>query len=307
MMNFPRPLSPGDRVALVCPSSPLASGALEAAIAAVAAMGLRPVVYPSCLRENRLGYLAAPDAGRAADLNAAFADDAVRGVLCCRGGYGAARLLPLLDFPLIAAHPKVFLGYSDVTALHTAITRCCGFVTFHAPMPARWGEADPYTLSQVRAALFGFPAGPLPLPDGTVLTALGAGRAQGPLTGGNLTLLADSLGTPWELCTKGSLLFLEDVDAPLHRIDAALTALGHAGKLDACAALLLGAFTNCGPGDDPVAEEPLPLQDILRQLLPPGKPILTGLPCGHTLPTMSLPLGACLAVDAGRGTLEVLS
>lgn len=306
MMLFPRPLSPGDRVALVCPSSPLAPGALEAALAAVAAMGLRSVVYPSCLRENRQGFLAAPDALRAADLNAAFADGAVGGVLCCRGGYGAARLLPLLDFPLIAAHPKVFLGYSDVTALHTAITRRCGFVTFHAPMPARWGEADPYTLSQIRAALFGFPAGPLPLPEGTVPAALGAGRARGPLTGGNLTLLADALGTPWEPCTEGAVLFLEDVDAPLHRIDAALTALGHAGKLEPCAALLLGAFTNCGPGEAPVAEEPLALEDILHQLLPPGKPVLAGLPCGHTLPSMSLPLGACLTVDAGRGTLEVL-
>lgn len=305
-MIFPCPLSPGDRVALVCPSSPLAPGGLELALAGVEAMGLRPVVSPSCRRENRTGYLAAPDALRAADLNAAFADDSIRGVLCCRGGYGAARLLPLLDFPCIAAHPKVFLGYSDVTALHTAITQCCGFVTYHALMPARWGDADPYTLSQLRAALFGFPAGPLSLPDGAALTALSGGRARGKLRGGNLTLLADSLGTPWELCTQGAILFLEDVDAPLHRIDAALTALRNAGKLEACAGFLLGAWTNCGPGDAPVAETPLSLADIFRDLLPTGKPVLAGLPAGHVLPTMSLPLGACLAMDACRGTLEVL-
>ncbi len=304
-MRIPRPLRPGDRVALVCPSSPLPDGALERALAAVADLGLEGVVYPSCRRENRRGYLAAGDGRRAADLCAAFGDRSIRGVLCLRGGYGAGRILPLLDLRSVAAHPKVFAGFSDVTALHTAFNQCCGFVTFHAPMPgsSSYPRADEYTRDRFRAALFGGLTGPLPLPAGAELTALCGGTACAPLCGGNLSLLADSLGTPWEIEPAGKILFLEDVNEPLHRVDAMVTALRNAGKLASCAGFLLGAFTDCPP-EDP--DQVLSLGEIFYDLLPPGKPALMGLPCGHTIPTMSLPLGARLRMDAGRGTLEVL-
>ena len=135
-MITPNPLYPGAKVALVCASSAVPEERLAPAVEAVRALGLQPVVYPSCYYENRHGYFAADDAQRAGDLQSAFADDTIAGVLAIRGGYGAHRLLPLLDLDAIARTPKLFCGYSDVTALHTAFNQCCGFVTFHTPMPS---------------------------------------------------------------------------------------------------------------------------------------------------------------------------
>lgn len=137
------------------------------------------------------------------------------------------------------------------------------------------------------------------------METLSPGSARGPLCGGNLSLVRDSLGTPWEIDTRGRILFLEDIGEKTYRIDGMLTQLRNAGKLDQCAGILLGAWTDCPP-ENP--ERTLELSDILRELLlPAGVPILSGLPCGHVLPTMSLPLGATVVMDAGNKTLEVLS
>ena len=305
-MIIPRPLFTGARVALLCPSSALPEGRLEQAEAAVRALGLEPVTYPSCLQSSRHGYLAAGDAQRAADLNAAFADETIDGVLCVKGGYGAHRLLPLLDFEAIAAHPKYFSGYSDVTALHTAFNQVCGFVTYHTPMPGTeyYEPIDSFTMEGLRRALFGALTGPLPLPEGAAVEALSPGRAAGVLCGGNLSLLAASLGTPWEIDTRGKILFLEDIGEKTYRLDAMLTQLRNAGKFGDCAGIVLGAWTDC-PTEDPART--LPLTDIFRELLlPAGKPVLMGLPCGHVLPTLSLPLGETVRLDASAGTMEVL-
>ena len=135
-MYTPKPLFPGARVALVCASSAVPTERLAPAAEAVAALGLTPVLYPSCYFSNRHGYFAASDAQRAADLQAAFADESIDGVLSIRGGYGAHRILPLLDLAAIARRPKYFSGYSDVTALHTAFNQVCGLVTYHTIMPS---------------------------------------------------------------------------------------------------------------------------------------------------------------------------
>src|SRR5699024_8910684 len=140
-------------------------------------------------------------------------------------------------------------------------------------------------------------------PEGQRLTTLVPGRAQGPLCGGNLSLLAASLGTPWEIDTRGKLLFLEDVDEHTYRVDGMLTQLRNAGKFDQCAGVILGAWTNCTPQ---VEEHNLELPEIFRELIAPaGKPTVMGLACGHVIPTLSLPLGAQAALDAGEGVLEV--
>ena len=293
----------GARVALVCPSSPVAAQRLEPAVAAVKALGLEPVVFPSCLAENSHGYLAADDALRAKDIQDAFSDSNIQGILCMRGGYGAARLLPLLNWTDIARHPKVFCGYSDITALHIALNQCCHMVTFHTPMPATqyYKETDEFTMTYLRRALFGALTGPLPLGDG--VQTLQPGKARGALCGGNLSVLCDSLGTPWEIDTRGKLLFLEDIGEKPYRIDARLTQLRNAGKLEQCAGILLGCWTDC-VADDP--ENSLTLEQIIREVvLPMGKPTLAHIPCGHCLPTMSLPLGAMAVMDADAKTLEV--
>lgn len=306
-MNTPRPLFPGAKVALVCASSAVPEERLAPAVAAVSALGLSPVLSPSCYFSNRHGYFAADDAQRAADLQAAFADDSIDGVLSIRGGYGAHRILPLLDLDAIARSPKYFSGYSDVTALHTAFNQVCGFVTYHTVMPSTeyYQPLDEYSQGELERALFGRLTGALENPKGQPLETLAPGRAEGVLCGGNLSLLSASLGTPWEVDTRGKILFLEDVDEKTYRIDGMLTQLRNAGKFDDCAGVVLGAWTDCVPE---YPEKTLELPEIFRELIvPAGKPVLAGLACGHVLPTMSLPLGARVALDAGEQTLEVLS
>lgn len=303
-MLTPAPLFPGARVALLCTSSAIPDGRLDHVVAAVSALGLEPVVYPSCTALH--GYFSGDDARRAADLNAAFADGSIDGILCCRGGYGAHRILPLLDFDAIAAHPKYFSGYSDVTALHTAFQQECGFVSYHTIMPTVYCHPiDHYSMEYLRRALFGELTGPLHNPPGQSLTPLVGGSVTAPLCGGNLSLLAASLGSPWEIDTRGKILFLEDIGEMTYRVDSMLTQLRNAGKFDDCVGILLGAWTDCPP-EDP--ERTLLLPEIFQELiLPAGKPTLADLACGHVLPSMALPLGACLAMDADAGTLEVLA
>ena len=224
-MITPNSLYPGARVALVAPASAVPEDRLSPAVEAVKALSLEPVVYPSCYFDNRHGYFAADDGQRAKDLQDAFADPSIQGIWCIRGGYGAGRLLPLLNWRDIARHPKLFCGYSDVTALHIALNQCCRLVTYHTPMPSTelYQPVDDFTTTYLRRALFGALTGPLPLGQG--VAALAPGRASGPLCGGNLSLICDSLGTPWEIDTRGKVLFLEDIGEKTYRVAAMLTQL----------------------------------------------------------------------------------
>lgn len=306
-MYTPKPLFPGARVALVCASSAVPTERLAPAAEAVVALGLTPVLYPSCYFSNRHGYFAASDAQRAADLQAAFADESIDGVLSIRGGYGAHRILPLLDLDAIARSPKYFSGYSDVTALHTAFNQVCGLVTYHTIMPSTeyYQKVDDYSMDYLKKALFGRLTGKLENPPGQSMETLVPGRTEGLLCGGNLSLLAASLGTPWEIDTRGKILFLEDIDEKTYRVDAMLTQLRNAGKFEDCAGVVLGAWTNCLPE---FPEKTLELPEIFRELIVPcGKPVLANVACGHVLPTMSLPLGEMVALDASAQTLEVLA
>ena len=303
-MFTPAPLFPGARVALLCTSSAVPDGRLAPAVAAVRSLGLEPVIYPSCTELH--GYFSGDDARRAADLNAAFADESIDGILCARGGYGAHRLLPLLDFDVIAAHPKFFSGYSDVTALHTAFQQECGFVTYHTIMPTTeyYQPVDCYSMDYLRRALFGCLTGPLCNPPDQPPVTLAGGRVTAPLCGGNLSLLAASLGTPWEVDTKGKILFLEDIGEKTYRLDSMLTQLRNAGKFRDCAGIILGAWTDCVPE---MPERTLTLDEIFTQLIvPAGKPAVMDLACGHCATTLALPMGRkCrLNADAGSITLE---
>ena len=305
-MITPKPLFAGAKVALTCASSAVPADRLEPAVAAVKALGLEPVVYPSCYFDSRHGYFAADDAQRARDIQDAFADDSIDGVLSIRGGYGAHRILPLLDLEAIAKTPKYFSGYSDVTALHTAFNQTCGFVTYHTIMPSTeyYKEVDGYSMDYLRRALFGTLTGALENPAGIPMTTLVGGKATGTLCGGNLSLLAASLGTAWEIDTRGKILFLEDIGEKTYRVDSMLTQLRNAGKFDDCAGVLLGAWTDCPPE---YPERTLLLPEIFAELIAPvGKPTIMDVQCGHILPTMSLPLGKTVTVDADALTIEVL-
>lgn len=297
-MIYPAPLKKGDTVALLAPSGPCDPARLEPSVNALSSYGLRVRVMDSCRGDH--GYLAAEDSVRAADVNHAFANREIRGVFAIRGGYGAQRLLPMLDYGMIRRNPKVFAGYSDITALHTVFNQICGFVTYHAPMPSTElcrDDIDPFTLRSLERFIFTPPERSKPVknmanPNGLLIKTIVPGYAEGRLTGGNLTLLASSLGTPFEINASDSLLFLEETQEEAYRIDRLLLQLKLAGVFKDCRGILLGYFN---------IKNKESLQTALMDLLADeGKPVLSGIACGHDLPSLTLPLGVRAYMDAGR-------
>ena len=241
------------------------------------------------------------DAIRAADINAAFADPSIKGIICTRGGYGFHRILPLLDWKTIKKNPKLFGGYSDVTAMLNALNQICGMESYHMQMVGAWGDGlDEYTAPFVKSILFGEPV-EFVNPEGSPITTIVPGKAKGRLCGGNLSLLAASLGTPYEIDTKGKILFIEEVGERPYKVDGMLTNLRNGGKFDDAAGIILGAFTDCADKEGTIGG--LSLEDIYRELIvPAGKPTISGVVCGHCTPSMSLPMGRLFKMDAGAGT-----
>lgn len=302
----PHALRPGDTVAVVAPSGKVDAARLADGVAMVERWGLRVRVMPSC--ETGRGYLAGENERAVGEeLSDCFADPEVHGILCARGGYGAMRSLPYIDWDAVRANPKPFCGYSDITALHLAIRREAGFPTLHGSMVARQGDEpglNPYSEEALRRALtatepLGTIASP---PEGPAVQTVVRGAATGVLVGGNLTLIASLCGTPWSLNARDSVLVLEDVNEAPYRIDRMLTQLRLAGVLDGVRGVVFGDSPTCDrPADDPRA---FPLVTVLRDRLGDlGVPLLYGFPCGHTPYRAALPLGVPVMLDADAGTL----
>jgi len=308
----PKRLAEGATIGLVAPASNAGEDEeIRFAADVVASLGFRLKMGKHLFKRRH--YLAGDDADRAADLNAMFADDSVDGIFALRGGYGCARILPLLDYDMIAAHPKVLMGYSDITALLAAITGRCGFTTFHGPI-ARQNFSD-YTLAEFRKVLMQ-PEAPVvigaPPPfegrPGLVektnrITRFHPGRARGPLMGGNLSLLVRLLGTPYEPDFRGRILLLEDVNEEPYRIDGMLTHLWLAGKLQQAAAVVFGKFTDCeSEGGNSFSIEEV----IAQRCLPLKVPCMRGLMMGHVEDQTVVPIGAEAELDVEAGTLTLL-
>jgi len=305
----PRALRPGDTIAVVAPSSPAGAKRLDYGAGLLRDSGFDVRLMPST-RTGR-GYLAGESAEAvAAELSACFADPTVHGILCARGGYGAMHLLPYLDWEAIRVNPKPFCGYSDITALHLAIRREAGFVTFHGSMVQRQGaepELHPWSAAGLRAALTATtPLGTISSPqDGPRTTAVVPGVATGPLVGGNLTLVAALTGTRWQLDARNCVLLLEDTDEAPYRVDRMLTQLLLAGAFDGVRGVLFGDSPTCeAPQGD---SRSFPLTAVLHERLAAlGVPVLYGFPCGHTPWRATLPLGVPVTLDADAGTVAVL-
>jgi muramoyltetrapeptide carboxypeptidase len=304
----PRALRPGDTVAVVAPSSRVDPALLEEGVALLGSWGFTVRCLPSTAHARR--YLAGTsDAEKGRELTACFADPSVAGILCARGGYGAMRILPFIDFHVVRAHPKVFCGYSDVTALHLAFRREAGLITFHGPMVQRQNDEPvlhPWTVDGLRRALtttapLGIIAAP---PDAPAPTTVVGGRARGPLVGGNLSLVAALCGTRWQLDARGCVLLLEDVNEAPYRVDRMLTQLLLAGVLAGVRGLVFGDSPTCDRPNDP---RTFTLVEILHDRVAPlGIPVLYGFPCGHTPWRTTLPLGIEVELNADAGTLTVL-
>jgi len=268
-MTTPNPLKPGDLVAITAASGYCDPVKLKAGIQTIESYGLKTRTMPSC--HARHDYLAGTDSQRLHDLHTAFASKEVQAIFMARGGYGSARLLPHLDYELIRKNPKILIGFSDVTALHIAINQICNLITFHGPMPA---TSDFYICNNLFTGDF---------TAAHKATALVPGNASGILTGGNLSLIAASLGTPYEIKTLRRVLFIEETQEPPYRVDRLFLQLKQAGKFRDAVGIILGDFS-------PETTETLKIA-INELIIPEGKPTLCGLPCGHTTPNITLPMG----------------
>ncbi|MGW4779474.1 S66 peptidase family protein [Streptomyces filamentosus] len=294
----PARLRPGDRIAVVAPSGPVPEERLRPGLDLLRGWGLEPVVAPHVLDAHpALGHLAGADAARARDLTEAYADPAVAAVICARGGYGAQRMVDLVDWAAVrAAGPKPFVGYSDVTALHEAFAVRAGFATLHGPMIATAAFlTEPRTRESLRATLF--EPETVRAPGAATARALVPGRASGVTLGGCASLLAADLGTPHARpSARGGLLLLEDVGEEPYRLDRIFTQLLRSGWLDGVAGIVLGSWEECGPYEEVRAL----LADRFGGL---GVPVLEGLGFGHDPAAPTVPLGVPAVLDADAGTL----
>ena len=301
----PPALKPGDMVGVVAPASNVRRGDLEAGCEGLRRAGYRPFFFDSILDQDL--YFAGSVERRSRELEEMFAREEVRAIVCARGGYGANYLLPVLDLEKIKAHPKIFVGYSDQTALLIYFADAAGLVTFHGPMVAKdWAHEDGVDMASWQAALAGTQAWELNLGAGSGVSALVEGTAEGILYGGCLSILVASLGTPYEIRTEGTILFLEDVAAKPYQIDRMLMQLKLAGKLDAVRGIVFGEMRDCLQ----TANQGYTLEEVVLRIVgDSGVPVAYGVPSGHvTAGNITLPIGvpSKLTVSGGHVNLKTL-
>lgn len=316
MLIRPRHLSPGDTIGIIAPASaPPDPAAIDRGVAGLEALGFKIKLGPNV--RKRHGFLAGSDRDRAADLMKLFTDRRVQGIMCVRGGYGAARLLPLLDYGIIRENAKVFVGYSDITSLHCAFYSRAGLISFHGPMlnsdfihptlPRFTRDSFLRTLARPPGPSSGFPADISQGYRGKKVKIIRRGIARGELIGGNLSVLCTLVGTPWQPALKDRILFLEDVGEPPYRFDRMLTHLLNCGWLQQVAGIAIGVNADCEePKAKTTREYRQTVDDVLKDRLRPLKiPIISGVPFGHVPHNATLPVGGQVVLDASRGTLSL--
>jgi muramoyltetrapeptide carboxypeptidase len=295
-MNKPNALQKGDTVMIVAPAGPVHAEKVWNMKNRLEQMGLNVWLGRNIFEQR--GFLAGNDTARLEDLQEAISNPYVKAIFCSRGGYGSARLFPYLDLSPLRNHPKIFWGYSDVTFLHIALQQEAGLVTFHGPMMEECGSMDvhPLTFSSLQQ-LFA-PAPILLQADERDLYPSFSHSVRALLTGGNLTVLVTTLGTPYEIDTRGKILLLEDIGEDPYRLDRMINQLRLAGKFEDCAGVVLADFQDCEAKTD---KPSLQLREIVYDhIVPYGIPILSGFPIGHCSPNQGIPLGG-YAVMQGNG------
>ncbi len=309
----PKGLRRGDTIGVVVPAGVLDREKTQRALDRVRQRGFQIKTYGDIYRSQ--GYLAGDDATRANELMAAFADPETTAVWCARGGYGVARVLERIDFELIRRHPKVFVGFSDISILHAAIQQRAGLITFHSPnLQDGFGKSEDMspanevalwraTLAEQQTVDGGYSIDTTAVAAGDLRTIVN-GSASGRLTGGNLAVICGLMGTPFEVETEGRILFLEDVSERVYRIDRYLAQLSLAGKLQSTAGVLLGTFSY--EVDEP-ADSPAAVTALLYEYCGGLKiPVLAGFPAGHAQYNLTLPMGALAEIDADGRRVRLL-
>ncbi|MCI8348335.1 MAG: LD-carboxypeptidase [Firmicutes bacterium] len=291
---WPKKLAAGSTVGLVATSSPITEYEKECSIRSLENMGYR-VNAASNLTDNSFGYAAGSCEDRGKWINRMFADPEVDGIFCVRGGYGASRILEYVDLENVRKNPKIFVGFSDVTALHLLFNQSCHLVTFHGPMVSTnmmydfdSESADSFARA-VQDQSFEFKN-----PKGFEIGVIKKGCAAGRVTGGNLSVLCGSMGTPYEMDSRDKILFIEEVNEPMGRIERMLCQLKHCNKFKECKGVMLGQFEGCGNRADETYEVIRLFEDLLSDY---DIPVMFNIQSGHGKPMLTIPLGALCTVD----------
>lgn len=299
----PPRLKVGDTIGIAAPASAFDEDAFAKGIRRIREAGYRTVFRPDIF--SRSNYLAGDDARRADELNRLFADRSINAIFCARGGYGSQRILPTLDGKMFRKNPKIFMGYSDITALHCYLHNICGLATFHGPLVTEFGDVSEDDLCNILDAL-GNPAPWGELPSSRI-DVLRTGKSEGILIGGSLSVFACTLGTPYAPSTDDAILFFEDRGEKPYAIDRLFSHLKSAGKLDGAKGLILGQFI---PPEGWAGGEENYLDEVKRIALDAigssRVPVLSNFPAGHFRKSICFPLGVRARIDGEKGTVTIM-
>lgn len=301
MMIFPKQLNQGDTIGIIAPSSPYKPESkdslnfeMDKIKRTIESFGYKVKMGDTCYISYK-GYLAGDDNTRVKDIEIMFEDKEVDGILCLRGGYGTPRILDKINYDIIKANPKVFIGYSDITALHIAFNQYCNLVTYHGIMASTSPKWHDFTYNSFKNMINMKDNLVIENPIGEELYTIVDGVAEGKIIGGNLSLIASTMGTKYEIDTKDKILFMEEVGEPIYRIDRMLTQLELGGKFEACRGIIFGDFEDCKKEK----EDDYELYDLLLDRVKKyNKPCIYNLQSGHCNPMISIPLGVNCKLDA---------
>ena len=299
LLKPPR-LQEGDTIGLISPANQIKAEEVEPVVDFLSDKGFQVKLGRHIF--DQYGYLAGKDGARARDVNQMFADGSVQAILTVRGGWGCNRILPLLDYELIRHHPKIIIGYSDITSLLLAISSRTGLVTFHGPVgTSTW---NPFTIAHARGILVDAQAMILQNPPELPINTINSGKARGRLWGGNLSVLAAMIGSQYLPDWREAILFVEEIGEDVYRLDRLLTQLQLAGILEQLSGFIFGQCTDCPAGED--GEPSLTLAQVLEDLLKPlGIPAWSGAAFGHLRDKWTLPVGLPVEIDAELGTIQM--
>ena len=307
----PYKLKSGDKLAIVAPGSYISEEELQDSIKNLNHLGFETTFSEKILLQS--GYFAGTDKDRAQDLMEKFSDKSVKGIVCARGGYGCARILPMLDYDIIGANPKVLIGYSDITALLYGIYQKSGLITFHGPVGT--STFNDYSVNSFNKVLIN-PERTSLFPNSTSgddenvygVTSIVKGKGKGRLVGGNLSIMVSLIGTEFDVDYSNKIIFIEEIGEEPYRVDRMLTQLIQVGKLDHAAGVMMGIFRNCeGKQKDPSFSKTFTLMEVLKDRLSSLKiPVIYGMSFGHVKDKFTIPFGALAELDADKQTFTLL-
>lgn len=301
-MKYPKTLEKGDTIGLIAPAGPLRNIKIEEIKYELNRLGYKVKIGKSCYLSYK-GYLSGKDEERALDLERMFLDKDVDAIICIRGGYGCARILDLIDFTIIRDNPKIFVGFSDITALHIAINQMSNLATYHGIMAASIKKWDDYTYNSLIKALNFKEELIIENPSNEKLTSLYGGCCEGLITGGNLSIIVSTLGTKYEINTKNKILFIEEIGEYTYKVDKMLNHLQMAGKFNDCNGIIFGEFTNCKKA----FQNDEGILDILKEIATKNKkPTIYNLKSGHCIPMVTIPLNMSCYLNCNENQIKII-